>query len=147
MASKKKTPPGKSKTDAEATLVKTGVYIFPDSSRYEGAFADGGSTIVRQGEGKHIAPNYIYTGNWEMDKMHGKGRLEFLDTGAVYEGLWKENRFMGQGSYKWSDGSILTAEWEGNRVNGPGKFQDSAGQSWIGLFNKGVGSTLSAEIE
>ncbi|KAI8609565.1 hypothetical protein BC830DRAFT_1085392 [Chytriomyces sp. MP71] len=171
MATKKKTPTGKNKGEPESSkrefssfqthhdTVKS-VSSFSQNVAYslttEGAYKEleGGSGIIRQGEGKQIAPTYIYNGNWEQDKMHGKGvvdrntpgRLEFLETGAVYDGQWRENKFMGQGSYKWADGSVLTAEWEGNRVNGPGKFQDRMGQSWIGSFVKGSTSSLSAEI-
>ncbi|KAJ3070094.1 hypothetical protein HDU98_006856 [Podochytrium sp. JEL0797] len=149
MSTKKKTPAEKGgKAKDEAPPVKTGIYIFPDTSRYEGAFKDldGGLGIVRHGEGKHVSPvGYIYTGSWEMDKMSGKGRLEFA-TGAVYDGLWKDNTFMGQGTFTWPDGSRLTAEWDKTRVNGPGCFKDKDSQNWIGMFVKGAATNLSAEI-
>ncbi|KAI9336085.1 hypothetical protein BDR26DRAFT_497593 [Obelidium mucronatum] len=147
MSKQKKSPPGKGKADSEAPIPKTGVYIFPDLSRYEGAFkeADGTSAIMRHGEGKHISPGYVYTGSWELDKMHGKGRLEFAN-GAVYDGYWKDNKFMGQGTFTFPDTSQLTGEWDQSRINGPGTFQDKKGQNWIGLFSRGSASALSAEI-
>ncbi|KAJ3290789.1 kti12, chromatin associated [Rhizoclosmatium sp. JEL0117] len=143
----KKASGGKAK-ETEAPPAKVGTYIFPDTSRYEGAYkdAEAGQPIMRHGEGKHICPDYVYNGNWEMDKMNGRGRLEFT-SGAVYDGYWKDNKFMGQGTYSWPDGSQLTAEWERTRVNGPGKFTDKDGQNWIGMFSRGYGASLSAEIQ
>ncbi|KAJ3136532.1 hypothetical protein HK100_001675 [Physocladia obscura] len=144
----KKTPPGgtaKVKTD-DAPPIKTGVYIFLDLSRYDGAYKElEGGGIVRHGEGKQSSAEYAYTGTWDMDKMCGKGRLEFFN-GAVYDGFWKDNKFMGHGTYTWTNNSSLSGEWDRNRVNGPGKFTDENGQNWIGIFLNGTATGLSADL-
>ncbi|KAJ3328787.1 hypothetical protein HDU76_009284 [Blyttiomyces sp. JEL0837] len=125
---------------------KTGVFVFTDTSRYEGSYKEiDGVGVVRHGQGKQISAGYTYTGGWDMDRMNGKGRLEY-PSGAVFDGLWKDNEFLGEGTYQWADQSSLHGEWEGTRMTGFGKYTDSTGQGWIGAFYKGSASALTAEI-
>ena len=61
----------------------------------EGEYKEEGGAVYRHGQGKYncAVSNTIYTGNWEMDVMSGKGmralhsqqgKLEFA-SGAFYE--------------------------------------------------------------
>ncbi|EGF81970.1 hypothetical protein BATDEDRAFT_23741 [Batrachochytrium dendrobatidis JAM81] len=134
--------------DVTSTQCKTGVYIFKDGSKYEGEYKeiDGGG-IVRNGMGKYSCgtTHGVYNGQWDHDKMNGKGRLD-LESGASYEGNWKDNQYMGSGTYRWADGSAFIGEWLENGMNGPGKYVDATGQSWTGSVVKGSVATLSPEL-
>ncbi|KAL2918713.1 spermatogenesis [Polyrhizophydium stewartii] len=134
---------------AQTNQSKTGTYIFKDGSRYEGEYKEiEGGVIVRSGVGKYTCgtTKSVYIGAWELDKMHGKGRLEFA-SGAFYDGMWKENQYTGPGTYRWPDSSTFVGEWLENGMNGPGKYTDASGQGWIGAIFKGARATLAPELQ
>ncbi|KAJ3195044.1 hypothetical protein HK101_001238 [Irineochytrium annulatum] len=112
----------------------------------QGSFKeDSSGVILRHGQGKLLAADFTYAGNWELDKMSGKGRMDFAG-GASYEGSLRDNKFNGEGKYTWSDGSYFLGEWDNHRMNGAGKYQDRYGQSWIGIFFKGSATALAPEL-
>lgn len=54
---------------------KAGVFIFPNKSRYEGEYREESGTPVRNGMGKFTCAvtGVVYHGEWNGDKMNGKG--------------------------------------------------------------------------
>ncbi|KAH6572222.1 hypothetical protein BASA50_002961 [Batrachochytrium salamandrivorans] len=136
------------KLDTTSTLCKSGTYMFKDGSLYEGEYKEiDGGCIVRSGTGKYTCgtSKSIYTGQWDHDKMDGKGKLEFA-SGAYYDGSWKDNQYMGEGTYRWSDGTMFSGAWLENGMNGPGKYTDMDGQGWIGSIFKGKMATLAPDL-
>ena len=51
-----------------------------------------------------------YEGEWKDGKMHGQGKLSFLD-GRKYEGEWKNGNEHGQGTKTYNDGGKYEGEW------------------------------------
>ncbi|KAI9209099.1 uncharacterized protein BJ171DRAFT_577449 [Polychytrium aggregatum] len=148
--SAKQSGKGSGRPDSGSTLPtsKSGVFIFQDGSRYDGEFKElEGAVIVRHGQGTYTcgSTGCKYTGAWEMDKMHGKGKMDY-PSGAVYEGMWKENRYSGAGSYYWPDNSQYSGDWENNKMHGPGRYIDKNSECWVGMFFKGTGTSLANEI-
>ena len=48
------------------------------------------------GFGKYTFSNGdIYIGNFENDKPNGHGKKEFIHTGSIYEGMWKNGKAIG----------------------------------------------------
>jgi hypothetical protein len=128
--------------DSLADSTKTGIFIFKDKSRYDGEYKEVDGIIYRHGTGKCQTSETLYVGQWDMDKMTGKGKLEF-SSGAYFEGTWKDNQFQGMGIYTWNDDSSLTGEWNENCVLGPAKFVDEDGHGWVGVFKKGSKSCMA----
>ena len=63
-------------------LMKKGVYIMKDGSRYDGTVLEGDHGIlVRHGNGTFTDQHMTYTGSWNRDKMNGKGKKRQLLTG------------------------------------------------------------------
>ncbi|KAI8808991.1 hypothetical protein BJ742DRAFT_257622 [Cladochytrium replicatum] len=137
MASKKTRRPGSG--NEPALVIQTGSFIFPDGSRYEGSYTtqDDGS-VMRQGVGTYTCSKSKkrYSGQWEMDKISGAGKIEFA-SGSVYTGHWKDNMYQGEGTYSWPDGSKFTGVWEGNIMQGNGRYVDQQNHHWVGQFSNG----------
>ena len=68
----------------------------------------------KNGKGEETCEDYKYTGEFLGDLRHGKGRLEFLKDGNVYEGDFIRGEMTGKGKYVWSNKQI----YEGDFVNG-----------------------------
>ncbi|KAJ3215720.1 hypothetical protein HK099_006238 [Clydaea vesicula] len=94
------------------------------------------TTIVRHGFGKNICGRtmVIYEGEWNMDKMDGKGILTFPN-GVEYNGNFKENKFQGNGEYRFSTGSKYQGTFDSGLPHGNGCYIDD--HKWIGTFFKG----------
>ncbi|XP_008399298.1 MORN repeat-containing protein 2 isoform X1 [Poecilia reticulata] len=117
------------------TAIKVSL-IFPNGDKYEGECrkAESGE-LVRSGTGKHTsASGIIYTGEWQEDKMLGKGTLQF-PSGAVYEGEFKGNAYNGFGTYTFPDGSMYKGQFCNDRLEGEGTFTDTQGLRWTGDFH------------
>mmetsp|Transcript_131134 Transcript_131134/g.227003 ORF Transcript_131134/g.227003 Transcript_131134/m.227003 type:complete len:147 (-) Transcript_131134:41-481(-) len=143
--------PKKGKADAEPVVEEpqtgSGVYYFPDGSKYEGAWAKAGNPPImkRHGTGTYTEGTNIYTGQWVDDQMTGQGKFTFA-SGAVYEGEWLHNNFDGRGSYVWPDGSRYEGLWRCSKMHGEGMYQDLDGQRWHGRFYNGGGPGLNKEL-
>lgn len=142
----------KNQQDAVAESTRCGVFIFKDKSRYDGEYKEIEGVIYRHGSGKYQTSETLYSGQWEMDKMTGKGyylmtkgRLEFA-SGAVFEGNWKDNQFQGAGTYTWSNGSSLIGDWQENCAVGPAKYVDPEGHGWVGMMKRGSKAILAPEL-
>ena len=59
---------------------------------------------MRHGKGTYSERGNTYTGEWEDDKMHGKGKFTYASK-AEYDGDWVANQYQGTGKYTWPDGS------------------------------------------
>ena len=125
----------KIKTPKDSKNSKSGIFIYKDGSIYDGEYKEEGG-IVKHGLGKYsdFTTKCVYYGNWEKDKMTGKGRLDF-PSGAYYEGSWLNNAFQGPGIFSWPDSSSLSGEWENNSISGPVKYI-SEDIPWTGSLKK-----------
>ena len=88
---------------------------------YIGDLVDG----KKHGHGKHITKKYIYEGNFENDKMHGKGTYTNLETYDVYEGEFFHNEFQGHGVMKYNSHAAYqeySGSWSKGKFNGFGKL-------------------------
>ncbi|KAJ3274170.1 kti12, chromatin associated [Terramyces sp. JEL0728] len=128
--------------------LKTGSFIFPDGSKYDGEYREVDGSIYRHGLGAYecVQTQTTYTGQWELDKMSGKGKIEFV-SGDSYDGMWKENQYNGQGTYTWSTTEKLGGEWIDNCVQGLGIYDDEGKIKWAGEVAKGVASVMVPRLE
>jgi hypothetical protein len=63
----------------------------------------------------------VYSGDWEHDMMHGKGKMNFAEKGVVYKGDWKDDKPHGQGTYIWTElGEVYKGSMEKGELHGEG---------------------------
>jgi len=71
---------------------------------------------VRHGFGYYVYPDgALYVGMWKNDKRHGYGRIIFGEddpTQAYYEGDFKKNDYEGHGKFVWESGTEYEGEVE-----------------------------------
>ena len=53
----------------------------------------------------------MYEGEWENNKMHGRGTLVWRD-GKRYEGQFVYDKREGHGTFKWKDGRVYEGQWK-----------------------------------
>lgn len=114
----------------------------------------------KEGYGIEICAEYKYEGNFCNNLKNGKGKIEFLKTGDIYEGEFNNNKITGYGHYIWSnkheyignfiegemngkgryiwpDGSEYEGEYINNIKEGVGKFKWTNGVEFKGNFHDG----------
>lgn len=102
----------------------SGVFAYPDGSRYEGIFREG----KPNGNGNFFYPNNDkYFGSFKNGLRHGSGTLLHFD-GAQTAGEWREGEFVGKGITQ-QMGCI-----EGDCVNGAGTYIFRDGAKYVGSF-------------
>ena len=123
--------------EEEEQQEKTGTFVFPDGSKYDGGWILNDEGLrVRHGYGVYVEGPEKYEGEWNEDSMDGAGKF-FFASGAMYEGNFSENEFSGQGTYKWADGAIYKGTWRSNKMHGGGSYTDPSGVEWKGQFYNG----------
>jgi hypothetical protein len=131
----KKTPP--KEKEITKSQYKSGIFIYKDGSIYEGEYSGEGSSIVKQGVGKYSdsVSKAVYNGNWEKDKMSGKGRLDF-PSGSYYEGYFTNNSFNGQGTFTWPDATSIQGEFSENSLAATSIKYIQDDIVWSGTYKK-----------
>ena len=87
--------------------------------------------------GRIITNDYIYIGNIEENKFHGKGKL-IDNKGNIYEGMFSGGGRWGVGKFFFTDGCIYEGNYENDEMNGYGIFKWNNGISYKGTFDKGI---------
>lgn len=87
---------------------------FPDASRYKGEYQRG----KRSGAGALFGPDgaELYRGAWHEDLRHGQGRLlrhrrEGSSWEGSYDGDFFQDKFSGNGTYTYTDGTSIEGQW------------------------------------
>jgi len=100
---------------------------------YEGDFMRGsahGTGTCRWDQG------WEYTGEWQLDKRHGKGKCaQLVDGGEVYEGEWKSDKWDGRGVLSFSGGGKYSGSFRKDKLHGFGSYEFADGSVYRGNFN------------
>lgn len=78
-----------------------------------------------------------YTGRWLNGKMHGSGKLEWLD-GKMYIGQFQNNLMHGYGRLENPSTGIYEGQWRDNLQNGKGTMKYTTGDIYEGYFKDGL---------
>ena len=78
----------------------------------------------------------IYEGMFLNGVRHGKGKHTWKN-GDVYEGEWVEDKRTGNGKMVFANNNVYDGEWVENRQAGNGKFISSNGDEYEGYFFEG----------
>ena len=63
-----------------------------------------------------------------------------------YDGDWVANKYHGQGTYTWPDGTKYVGTWVDNTMHGQGTYTDKDGREWVGEFYNNDGPGLKLTI-
>lgn len=135
-----------------------GMYVYKDGSVYEGNWHKGS----RFGHGHYRAsasnPDgmWTYEGDWDTDRRHGEGMINFADGSCyigewfyearqgmgvfisrlrdVYKGEFRDNKFHGHGELVYSDGSKYVGGFKDGMRQGRGIFSEKSGREFYGHF-------------
>ena len=113
-----------------------GSNTWKDGSTYIGDFQN--NKIHGKGIYTWVNPFEQYVGEWKYGKKHGQGTSTWAD-GEKYLGVWKDNNFHGQGTYTWKkSGNKYVGEWKNGKINGQGTktFADGTIEEGIWKDNK-----------
>ena len=91
----------------------------------------------KHGRGKYADGHASYQGEWNSDKMHGKG-IYIAASGATYDGEFFQNQFQGTGTYRWPDGAEYRGIWRQNKMHGDGAYTGADGLQFVGTFYNGL---------
>jgi hypothetical protein len=92
------------------------------------------SGTIGHGEGKYrYDSGATYEGSWRNNKRHGQGTWIAPD-GSLFQGQWRQNEMHGTLSMIKSDGRRYDGDWADDRKNGTGVLSLPSGDSYTGNF-------------
>lgn len=114
-----------------------GSYFYSDGNKYEGQWENN----KRHGHGTlwnltNVAGDKyrrVYTGDWEADKMSGRGSY-FYESEDRYDGLWFKGKRNGQGRMMYANGDIYEGEWVDDMRQGYGCYSKANGDYFEGYY-------------
>ena len=77
-----------------------------------------------------------YTGAFKDDKFNGEGTMTYAN-GSTYTGEWKDGQPNGQGTMTYPDGGKDTGEWKDGEYNGQGTMTFTDGTTYTGKWEDG----------
>lgn len=122
----------------KTTATSSDIQEFENGNRYTGRIDRQG---LRQGNGKYIASNYTYEGQYKDSKKHGQGVLIMND--KEYTGSFQNDEFNGEGTLKFvlnldDDTEPINATYQGKfsngKLNGKGTLTLENGDVYEGDF-------------
>lgn len=93
-----------------------GKLLLPNESEYDGNFKNN----EFDGYGVYKTKTYNYYGYFTEGKKNGKGKLEDLINGSVYEGEFVNDKKEGYGEEQYKDGSVYKGEFKNGLKEGNG---------------------------
>jgi hypothetical protein len=129
------------KTYKDGVLVYEGQYknwkfhgigrlIEDDGYIHEGSFING----MREGQGNIYYPdgeNLYFTGEFQSDRMHGKGEVFYINGDLLYSGDIKAGFFHGNGKLYLSNGDVYEGQFRYGLIAGEGYYYDSQGKEFM----------------
>ena len=76
------------------------------------------SILKRDGTGKEETEEYNYSGQFQGDTMHGKGKISYKKFGDSYEGEFKKGLIEGEGVYTWKNKEIFKGQFLKGKLQG-----------------------------
>ena len=92
----------------------------------------------RHGKGKQVMPSgEVYEGYWQHDKKHGYGRIIYYN-GESYIGEWIRDKKQGRGDYKHINGTEYSGDWFEDKQHGQGEGKWADGSKYVGSYIDGI---------
>ena len=130
--------PDKSKFKLKITYIEiSSPKSSANSSIYTYSFTGEFKLGLRHGYGREETSEYTYTGLYENDHKHGKGKLKYKNK-DIYEGYFKNDQFNGEGIYKWENGCSFHGSFFEGKMHGNGTYKWPDGTSYTGDYEDNV---------
>ena len=110
-----------------------GIFIDKNKNKYVGDFVN----MKKCGEGKWITKNMVYEGEFHNNKIDGKGKIKFFNSGIEYIGTFKNEQIDGYGIFKWVNGDEYEGEVKNGKMHGKGTYKYNNGKTYNGIFFNG----------
>jgi hypothetical protein len=78
-----------------------------------------------------------YTGKWNLDKYHGKGKLTD-SKGNIYDGDWELGVKDGWGVMTYTNGNTYEGEWKDDKRHGHGTYIYDTGSKYVGEYKDDI---------
>ena len=114
-----------------------GTYTNPNGEKFSGTWVDG--TLDGKSPedlDKITQSNQTKTGCLQGDCKNGQGTYKW-SSGTVYEGQWKDGKKNGQGTAKYSDGGVYEGQYKDDKRNGQGTYTNINGVKSSGVWVDG----------
>lgn len=95
------------------------------------------SRDLKNGQGYLIRDEGTYEGSWLNDKLHGKGKMDWVN-GDTYEGEYKDDLRHGFGKMRFKNGDTYEGTFVGGQMHGQGRYVWRNGEIFEGNFKNGV---------
>lgn len=134
-----------------------GRYIDCDGNLYEGKFTDGildglgekrtlthnvyigeFRSMLKHGQGKEDTLEHFYEGEFQNDKKHGKGQLQYKSIMDHYEGEFYENAITGFGFYTWANKDTYEGNFLNGKMHGVGTYKYADGGEYTGDYMNNI---------
>ena len=79
----------------------------------------------------------IYAGEWKDGKYYGQGTIKYSDE-TKYVGLWEGGLPNGQGTFTDSNGNMYVGEWKDGKRHGQGTYTMSDGSKYVGQWEDSI---------
>ena len=110
-----------------------GIFLNGKSNKYLGEFKD----MKKWGKGKLLTDEIIYEGDFNNDKIEGRGKIKIFKSGIEYEGTFINDNIEGAGIFKFLNGDIYEGEVKNGKIHGNGVYKYRNGKIKRGLFEDG----------
>ena len=93
----------------------------------------------KNGKGRELCEDeYLYVGDFSNNLKNGFGELEYLETGDIYKGEFKNGEITGKGRYEWKSGEIYEGTFVNGIKHGNGTYSWPDGSKYIGEYQNGI---------
>jgi hypothetical protein len=107
---------------------------FVDGTVYKGDFVNG----LKQGDGVEENKEYLYKGNFNLDRKEGKGSYYYKLKNDLYIGEFKNGNITGNGKYIWNNSDVYEGSFLKGKMHGKGKYLWGDGDEYEGEYVDGI---------
>ena len=115
-----------------------GLYKFVNGDTLKSYWVNKNGSLLPEGQGQYTYINGdVFIGEYKNGKMF-YGTYELKSLGDVYTGFIKDDKWNGQGLYRWKNGQTYDGNWVDGFATGFGKLEYADGRTYKGYFVKGL---------
>ncbi len=96
---------------------------------------------IPEGEGRleYTESGNVYEGFFVYGRLHGEGKITFgsESESESYEGMFDHGKYHGHGVYTWKSGAVYDGEWFEGKRHGEGNYTYPDGSSFSGVWENG----------
>lgn len=93
---------------------------------------------MKHGFGIEECEEYIYEGNYAVDKKEGKGKIKYKLKDDYYEGCFSNDAINGQGSYTWANKHVYNGDFIDGKMEGKGTYKWPTGEEYRGDYHNNI---------